>query len=181
MLTSRALALLLVLTLLVAACGSDDPVVDEGSTTADPAATAVDPAVPPSDAEPADPSTAAQATAEGAAPAVEDAPPGQRVEQLAPEPGGQPVVLDGAVAVGSVDVFLVQVPTCCAGETLYARVASDDGAVVDIFDPQGEAFATDQTDVTVEPDETGEWQVIVRPSADDAAYSLEVGIAVSAS
>jgi hypothetical protein len=107
--------------------------------------------------------------------------PLERVEMIAPEPGGEAVTLTGTLVEGSVDTFLVDVPTCCTGETLYLTVVSPDGqAVAEVLDPQFESVVTNQTDVVIEVDEAGQWEVLISGPA-GVDYVLELGIAVDAS
>lgn len=104
------------------------------------------------------------------------------VEYLFPEPGGETIVREEGVVRGEPqDLFVVDVQTCCAGETLNVFVESlETNASFFIYGPDGTELASDTMDAVIEVDQVGEYRVEVGTQRGNTSYTLYVNVAINA-
>lgn len=123
-----------------------------------------------------------QAAGEGEAETADPASPGAPAvsEELSPDPGGEPVTVSGTVAEGDEHHYTVDIPICCTGETVYARVV-EGPVLLSVVGSDGQRLEDAVTDATIELVDKEPLTLVVTSTEATAEYQLEVGIAVSAS
>ena len=190
MLVHRFAGVLVFVALLTAGCGDDtgdaepsdlaDAVVDTDDTPADDT---------PADDAPGDESsedagsddTAAEGDDAGEL-AFDDPAAYYLVENLTPELGGAPQIIEGAIVLGTQDAYVVDYTNCCTDDTLYADISSvEDNAVFSIYGPAGAVLATESTSENFILEQGGEFWIVVGSTRGNATYTIEIGLSQNAS
>ena len=104
------------------------------------------------------------------------------VENLTPELGGAPEIIEGAIVLGTQDAYVVDYTNCCSDDMLYVDISSPEtNAVFAIYGPDGEVLASESTTENLVLDQGGAFWIVVGSTRGNAPYTIEIGLSQNAS